>query len=139
MIKELVRDTEILSVPCEAATADDAQVAADLAETLESLEDASCLAANQIGVAKQVVAILGDDGKARIMLNPKMTRALYPTKAEEECLTLDEPHVATRYGKANISYDELIDGKLVKRKRDFQGNEAQAIQHMIDHCKGKLI
>ena len=49
MIKELVKDEAILSKPCETATAEDAALARDLVDTLDSLEDASCLAANQIG------------------------------------------------------------------------------------------
>ena len=52
MIKELVKDTELLSTPCEPATADDADLATDLLDTLASLEDAACLAANQIGETK---------------------------------------------------------------------------------------
>lgn len=139
MVKELVRDVDVLSTPCEAASADDAQLAEDLVETLESLDEVACLAANQIGVAKQIVAYIGDDGKTHVMFNPKMLRALYPIKAEEECMTLDTPSKVTRFGKINVAYEELQDGKLVSRKRDFQGNTAQAIQHVIDHCKGKLV
>lgn len=138
MIKELVRDEAILSTPCDKATAEDAELANDLVDTLESLEDVACLAANQIGVPKQVVAVLDGD-EVRVMFNPRMLRALYPIKAEEECMTIDGVARVTRYGKANISYDELVDGKMVHRKRDFVGDTAQAIQHMIDHCKGKLI
>ena len=139
MVKELVRDTEVLSTPCEPATVDDAQLAEDLVETLESLEDVACLAANQIGETKQVVAFRNESDEIHVILNPKLLRALYPIKTEEECMTLDSPSRVTRYGKINVSYDEIVDGKLVKRKRDFQGNTAQAVQHVIDHCKGKLV
>ena len=139
MVKELVRDTEVLSTPCEPATVDDAQLAEDLVETLESLEDVACLAANQIGETKQVVAFRDESDGIHVILNPKLLRALYPIKTEEECMTLDSPSRVTRYGKINVSYDEIVDGKLVKRKRDFQGNTAQAVQHVIDHCKGKLV
>lgn len=139
MIKDLVRDEKILSVPCETATAEDAQVAEDLADTLESLDEVACLAANQIGVTKQIVAFLDDSNNVRVIFNPKLLRALYPIKTEEECMTLDYPVRVTRYGKINIAFEELKDGKLVSRKRDYQGNTAQAIQHVIDHCKGKLV
>ena len=40
MIKDLVTDEAVLSQPCEEATADDAQVAQDLLDTLTSLDDA---------------------------------------------------------------------------------------------------
>ncbi len=72
MIKELVHDEAILSAPCEVATAADADVAQDLVETLLSIEDAACLAANQIGVAKAIVALADDEGNAHVMFNPKV-------------------------------------------------------------------
>ncbi len=45
----------------------------------------------------------------------------------------------TRYDKVTVAYQELVDGALVSRKREFEGWTAQIIQHMIDHCKGKLV
>ena len=90
MIKELCHDEAILSQRCEVATVEDESVAQDLIDTIKSLDDAGCLAANQIGVTKKV------------------------------CVYLD-------------------DGKMRERKRDFVGFEAQMIQHMIDHCLGKLV
>ena len=57
----------------------------------------------------------------------------------EECLTLDEPHKVTRFGKVTVAYEQLVDGKLVARKTEFAIDPAQAVQHVIDHCKGKLV
>lgn len=139
MIKELVKDTAILSQRCEKATADDAALAEDLVDTLKSLEDAACLAANQIGVAKSVVVWMDDDGNAHVMYNPRLMMGLQASKAVETCLTLEEPVKVTRYNKVKVSFDELVDGTLVQRKRDYVGWEAQMIQHMIDHCNGKLV
>lgn len=139
MIRELVSDVEVLTTPCDAATEADAQLAEDLKETLESLEDVACLAANQVGETKQVAAIYGDDGKVFVMLNPKLMRGLYPMKLEEECMTKDGSSKVTRYGKIRVSFDQIKDGKLANKKQDFQANTAQAIQHMIDHCNGKLV
>lgn len=139
MIKELVKDTAILSQRCEKATADDAALAEDLVDTLKSLEDAACLAANQIGVTKAVVVWMDDDGNAHVMYNPRLMMGLQASKAVETCLTLEEPVKVTRYNKVKVSFDELVDGTLVQRKRDYVGWEAQMIQHMIDHCNGKLV
>ena len=67
MIKEIVTDEEFLSKPAEVATAEDAQVAQDLIDTMESLSDnCACLAANQIGSTKAVIAY-DDNGTARVM------------------------------------------------------------------------
>ena len=139
MIKELVKDPDILSQPCEPATADDAEVAQDLLDTLASLEDAACLAANQIGVSKCVVAYLDEKDQPHVMYNPVLKLALGAFKATEGCLSLEADSKVTRYDRVKVAYDELVDGALRPRKKDFSGWTAQLVQHMIDHCKGKLV
>jgi peptide deformylase len=139
MIKELVKDQAILSQRCEKATAEDAELAQDLIDTLNSLDDAACLAANQIGVTKCVVVWRDDDGNNHVMYNPRLMMGLQAAKAIETCLTLEEPVKVTRYNKIKVSFEELVDGALVERKHDYVGWEAQMIQHMMDHCRGKLV
>ena len=139
MIKELVKDQAILSQRCKLATPEDAAIAEDLIDTVKSLEDAACLAANQIGVTKSVVVYLDDDGEAHVMYNPRLMMGLNASKAIETCLTLEEPTKVTRYAKIKVSYDELVDGEFKQRKRDYTGWTAQMIQHLIDHCQGKLV
>lgn len=139
MIKELVTDEAVLSTPCEKATAEDAAIAQDLADTLESLEDAACLAANQIGETKCIVAYRDDNDAVHIMYNPMMQRALAAFKTVEGCLTLEQESKVTRYGKITVKFEELVNGALVARKKEFTDWTAQIIQHMIDHCKGKLV
>lgn len=139
MIKELVKDEAILSQVCEAATVEDASTAQDLLDTLASLEDAACLAANQIGVATCVVVYRDEDDQPHVMYNPRLLRALGAFKTVEGCLTLESESKVTRYDRINVTYDELVDGALKPRKKEFTGWTAQIIQHMIDHCKGKLV
>lgn len=139
MIKELVRDEAILSTPCEPATAEDAPVAQDLLDTLASIEEAGCLAANQIGVTKAVCAVEGDDGKPFVMFNPKLVFGLGPQRVQEGCLTRDEIATVNRHLKVKVDYDELVDGALKHRRREFAGFTGQMVQHMIDHCRGKLV
>ena len=139
MIKELVTDEELLSTPCEEATADDAEVVQDLLDTLESIEDAGCLAANQIGVTKAIIVYKDDKDRAHVMFNPAMKRALHAQRGEEGCLTREGVTKVTRYDQATFVYQELVDGVLSPRKKECSGWTAQMIQHMIDHCKGKLI
>ena len=139
MIKELVTDEELLSTPCEPATAEDADVAQDLLDTLESIEDAACLAANQIGVSKAVIVYKNEKDRAHVMFNPAMKRALRPGRVEEGCLTREGTTKVTRYDQATFTYQELIDGVLIPRKKECRGWTAQILQHMIDHCKGKYI
>ncbi|MBP3894190.1 MAG: peptide deformylase [Atopobiaceae bacterium] len=139
MIKELVKDEAILSQVCEKATPQDADVAQDLIDTAASLDDCSCLAANQIGVTKAVVVYFDDDQQAHVMYNPKILMGLGAQKAVEGCMTRDEYSKVTRYAKIKVVYDELVDGAFKQRRRDYTGWIAQMIQHMVDHCNGKLV
>ncbi len=98
MIKELVKDEAILSTPCEPATAADAEIAQDLVETLLSIEDAACLAANQIGVTKAICALADDVGNTLVMYNPKVLFGMGAFKAEESCLTREGSLAANQIG-----------------------------------------
>jgi peptide deformylase len=139
MIKELVKDQELLSKPAQPATIDDLQVAEDLRDTMASLDNCACLAANQIGSDKAVIAYGEDDGDVRVMFNPKIKAAMRPYRTAESCLSLDEPHEVTRYFMIKVAYEAPLDGKLVERSRKLVDWEAQVVQHAIDHCTGKLV
>ena len=139
MIKELVTDDAILSQRCEPATADDAELAQDLLDTLASLDDAACLAANQIGVTKAMFAYVDEKDRARVMCNPHILLGLAPAQVVEGCLTREEEQRVKRFAKVKVKYQEMVDGKLVNRQADFLGWMAQVVQHMVDHCNGKLI
>lgn len=139
MIKELVKDEAILSQKCEKATPEDAELAQDLIDTAASLDDCSCLAANQIGVTKAVVVYFDDDETPHVLYNPKVLMGIRPSKVVEGCMTRDEFSPVTRYAKIKVTFDELVDGTFKQRRRDYTGWTAQMIQHMVDHCNGKLV
>ena len=139
MIKELIKDDAILSQRCALATAEDADVAQDLIDTLATLDDASCLAANQIGVTKAIAVYLDDDGEPHVLYNPKLLFGVAAQRTVEGCLTRDEPSKVRRFAKVKVTFDELVDGELKHRRRDFTGRTAQMVQHMTDHCNGKLV
>ena len=139
MIRDLVSDEEVLSKPCEPATADDAELAQDLIDTMGAHEDAACLAANQVGVTKAVVVYRDQRGHAHAMYNPRILMGVHPSKTVEGCLTREEPSAVRRYDRIRVRFDELVDGELVTRTRDYTGWVAQMIQHMVDHCEGKLV
>ena len=69
----------------------------------------------------------------------RILMALGGVKVYESCLTHDDPVHVTRFNKIKVSYDELVDGQLKSRRRDFTGWVAQMIQHMVDHCRGKYV
>lgn len=139
MVKDIIKDDSILSQKCEKATEADAEVIQDLLDTLESLEEAACLAANQIGVTKAIGVYRDEADDAHVILNPKIRKALYPMRTFEECYSRDGDSKVTRYGWCQVEFDEIVDGKLVHRRREFEARDAQVVQHLIDHCKGKLV
>ncbi len=139
MVKEIVKDEKILSQPCEKATIDDMSIVQDLLDTAGSMEEVAGLVANQIGETKCVAIYLDDQDEFKPIFNPKLVKALYPVKMEEECFSVDGSTKVTRFECATIAYEEPVDGKLVPRKREFHGRESQILQHVIDHCKGKVI
>ena len=140
MKKDIVTDEEFLSQKCEKATAADAPIAQDLLDTMLADNEAACLAANQIGVQKQVIAYLDEEDNPYIMYNPVMRRALHPFKATQTCLSHgDKEMKVTRFDSIQVAYDDLVDGELVPKKKNLQGWTAVVVQHMIDHCNGKLV
>lgn len=139
MIRELCHDEAVLSQRCETATVEDECVAQDLLDTIATLEDAGCLAANQIGITKKVCVYLDEAGEPHVLYNPRIVFGLGAQKMDEVCLTREGATKSTRYIKAKIAFDEIVDGVMRERRRDYAGFEAQMIQHMIDHCQGKLV
>ncbi len=139
MIKELVTDEAFLSQPSDEATIEDDQIAQDLTDTLVSTEDGACLAANQIGSTKAIIAYLDDDDNPHVMFNPKLKRGLGAFKTLEGCLSREDESKVTRYRRIKVAYDELSEDELLPREVDLRGWTAQIVQHSIDHCKGKLV
>jgi len=137
MIKELMHDPLFLGRESVPATAEDAQVAQDLLDTLTAHKDACVgMAANMIGVTKRIICF-DAGGQYMTMLNPEIIKASEPYEAEEGCLSLlGGPRKAKRYKKIRVQY-QTLEGKV--RTKVFEGFTAQIIQHEIDHCNGVLI
>lgn len=138
MVKDIVKDEKALSKKAEPATPEDAQVAQDLLDTIADLGDCVCLAANQIGSTKAVIAFEGSNGM-QVMYNPTLVQKMAPYKASEGCLSLEDDHEVTRYQLIRVKYDALNNGKFESRTRKYSGWVAEIIQHGIDHCEGKLV
>ena len=84
-------------------------------------------------------AYVDEKDRARVMCNPHILLGLAPAQVVEGCLTREEEQRVKRFAKVKVKYQELVDGKLVNRQADFLGWMAQVVQHMVDHCNGKLI
>jgi len=100
------------------------------------------LAANQVGILKQIVTILFTDSDKNkeikyVLFNPKITKYSQETVIMEEgCLSLPEQFAEIERPKS-IEFEYLNEkNELIKRKAN--GIEARILQHEIDHLSGKL-
>lgn len=136
MVKEIVKDTEVLSKPLERATKDDLYIIRDLVDTAKAHDNCLGLTANQIGYTKRIILVKnGESWKP--FINPiivKKSRETYI--AEEGCLSLDGERKVKRHHSIRLAYQEE-NGK--QRVSDFSGLMAEIIQHEVDHCNGILI
>ncbi len=100
------------------------------------------LAANQIGILKQIITIffIEKDSKKEIkyiLYNPKIiSYSSEIISMEEGCLSLPEQFSEIERPK-KISL-EYLDEKNNLIKKDADGIEARILQHEIDHLSGKL-
>ncbi len=139
MIKELITDEEFLKQPSAEASIEDAAIAQDLIDTMKSMSDnCACLAANQIGELKAIIAYEHND-KIYVMYNPVIKQAIVPYMATEGCLSLNYDTESKRYKRITVEFQAIEDGKFVTRKRKLTEWTAQVVQHAIDHCNGILV
>lgn len=138
MIKGLMHDPIFLAGKSEPATKEDLQTAKDLLDTLMAHKETCVgMAANMIGVQKNIICFVGEDDKYMTMLNPVILKKDKPYDTEESCLSLlGGPRKCMRYRTIKVQYQNL---EMQTRIKKFEGWTAQIIQHEIDHCNGVLI
>ena len=136
MVREIMKDEAFLAEASEKATAEDAEIARDLLETLEA-HKAGCvgMAANMIGVRKRIIAF-DNEGSYMVMLNPEIVKKSGAYEAEEGCLSLTGTRKTRRWQSIKVQYQNE---KMQIRLKTFTGWTAQIIQHEIDHCNGIII
>lgn len=137
MIKEIIKDTFILSQKCSPASVEDMQVVEDLLDTIKAhAQTCVGMAANMIGVSKRIIVIM-DKKEYLVMMNPEIIKTsgnYYETM--EGCLSHEGERKAKRYKKIKVRYQDRQGKIKMKTFTDFQ---AQIIQHEMDHCEGILI
>jgi len=137
MVKEIVKDQEVLNKMCEDLTRKDMQVVRDLVDTIKDLgEECACLAANQIGYTKRA-CVINFNGRVVVMINPKCVgHSQDGIECEEGCLSLEGVQKVNRYRTITVKY---TDDKWKTKTAQYRGFEAECIQHMLDHFEGILI
>ena len=139
MIKEIVKDVEFLKQKSEDFNFEtDKDLIQDLLDTAEH-HGINCvgLAAPQIGVRKRAIVVLTNAG-FKPMLNPvifwKDLKSKY--NAIEGCLSLDGERETKRFRRIKVKYTNENGITIIKQ---FDGYQAQIIQHEVDHLNGILI
>jgi peptide deformylase len=129
------------SKPIETIDADVKRLASDMFETMYVAPGIG-LAAVQVGVPRQmlVLDVADDDETPRpiTMINPQIIESSSEMRTHEEgCLSIPDFKLdIDRPDWVRVSYLDL-DGKLQELRTG--GLLATAIQHEIDHLRGKLI
>lgn len=136
MNRQIVHDPLFLALKSEPAAEGDAQVIADLLDTLKAnLDRCVGMAANMIGVRKRII-VFCNGPMLMVMVNPQIVSAAGPYEAEEGCLSLPGVRKAKRYQKVTVKY---LNRAFRQQTGTFEGFTAQIIQHEMDHCDGILI
>ena len=109
----------------------------DMIETMYA-EEGVGLAANQIGVLKQVfVAIPEKKGdKELVFFNPKIVKKKGTIKEFEGCLSVPEFYEPVKRSKTVWMRAMTLDGQTVEIKGE--GLHSRIYQHEIDHLNGVL-
>ena len=100
------------------------------------------LAANQVGILKQIVTINLEEKESQqvkkyVLFNPKiLSFSKEKIVMEEGCLSLPEQYADIERSEGIIL--EYIDDKKKLVKKTVNGYEARILQHEIDHLSGKL-
>jgi len=100
------------------------------------------LAANQVGILKQIVTINYEDKESNkkvnyVLFNPSIIKYSDETVVMEEgCLSLPEQYADVERPKEIVV--EYINENNKTIKKEIDGYQARILQHEIDHLSGKL-
>tara|TARA_Y100000310_G_scaffold336092_1_gene419753 strand:- start:8414 stop:8989 length:576 start_codon:yes stop_codon:yes gene_type:complete len=131
-------DDPILKVKCkDVETKKDLDVIKTLGKVLSNTTDGVGLAASQIGVTKNVIAIRPDikDGDITFLINPQIIDFIgEEIEVKEGCLSY--PGIfcqVQRHSKITVQY---LDENMDKQKKTFKDRESVIVQHEMDHTFG---
>ena len=115
------------------------QLAADMGETMYNAPGVG-LAANQIGVARQLIVVdvskEENEKKYIVLINPEISEGEGSVVGEEGCLSvLEYESKVKRFQKIRVTALDIEGNEL-----DFEAEDrfARIIQHEVDHLHGKL-
>jgi len=115
------------------------QLAADMGQTMYDAPGVG-LAANQIGVLKQIIVVdvskSEEEKKFITLINPVISEGEGSITGEEGCLSvIDYEAMVKRFQKIHVTAQDF-DGNPITF--DAEDRFARIIQHEVDHLHGKL-
>ena len=122
-------------------TSEDIKIANQMMDTMIKAPGVG-LAANQVGILKQIITINFEDKESDkranyILFNPSIIEySEEKVIMEEGCLSLPEQYADIERPKQIVL--EYLDENEKKIKKEIDGYEARILQHEIDHLSGKL-
>lgn len=138
MIKDIVKDTTILTQKSEPVSIEEAQeVITDLLDTANHhIDECAGLAAPQIGVHKKVIVVRTGNSFFP-MVNPVIIKKSGRKFVNNEgCLSLEGTRNVERFPTILVSYTDR-NGK--RTTKTYNGLMSVIIQHEVDHLHGVLI
>lgn len=138
MIKDIVKDTNILAQKSEPVSIEEAQeVITDLLDTANHhIDECAGLAAPQIGVHKKVIVVRTGNSFFP-MVNPVIIKKSGRKFVNNEgCLSLEGSRNVERFPTILVSYTDR-NGK--RTTKTYNGLMSVIIQHEVDHLHGVLI
>lgn len=127
--------------PIEKITSVEVDLIKNMFETMRNSNGIG-LAANQIGVLKQILVVdissieNHENVLPMVVINPKILNEEGESVFEEGCLSI--PEIREDILRPEKIYLEFQNAKLEKRKEHFDGLLARVLQHEIDHLNGIL-
>lgn len=134
---------DVLKKKTEPVTASDGDLQKLIDDMIETMYAAPGvgLAANQVGVPKQVavidVSVRDERSSLIILINPVITHQEGEDSAEEGCLSI--PDYITVVKRANKVKVRCLDRHMNNIEIEADGLLAKALQHEIDHLNGLLL
>ena len=131
---KIITDKRYLSRECDRSTLEEGTLIASLLiKSLIERSDGIGLAANQIGIQKQVCVV--NVTKPVILINPVIVKAEGSVSFLEGCLSFPGEEVLTeRYSSIEVIADNHKD--TLRFSKDDNLLECICIQHEIDHLNG---
>jgi peptide deformylase len=140
----LVLPNPALKRPAEACGGPDAELAADLLDTMRVSPGCVGLAAPQIGVGRRAFCVdvrgnrnAGANHGEFVLFDPELLLAEGSEVRREGCMSVPDLTADVRRALRVLVRGTDADGR--ERVLDAEGFEARALQHELDHLDGRLI